>query len=227
MAQIQFKLNNQMSLFHTSQILILDQSKSLLEPTMQIEIVKQSVLSYLDEKKLDIARENITFFNEAFLNFPIEEIRLMQSAAGYSSSFSGKGQRAFILMNFETAGVPAQNAALKILEESPANTLILLPVYELWKILETIASRCLVIQLPQTKNNFHNQFTWPTNYSQAIELASKYKDRNEALSLVGGLLQLENQAKKIFLETYQALRHNQNIQLTLENCFFSLVGLKL
>ncbi len=215
-----------MSVFHTSQILLLDQGNALLEPENQIEVVKQNVLDYLSATKINITRENITFFNETYANFPIEEVRLMQTAAAYSSSFSGQGQRAFVLLNFETAGAEAQNAALKILEESPAHTLILLPVYELWKILETIISRCLVISLAQSQTRVENNFSWPNNYTEAIQLAQANKDRNKALSLIGGLMLANSPAQKSFLEAYQALRHNQNVQLSLEKCFFSLVGLR-
>jgi hypothetical protein len=219
-----------MPTFHTSQILLVDQNSALLEPEVKAAVIKQVIFDYLEKQKFSVPLANITFFNEAFANFPIEEVRLMQTAAEYSPSFSGKGQRAFILLNFESAGTPAQNAALKILEESPAQTLILLPVYELGSILPTIISRCQLVSLAKEEQTpITSDFTWPKTLAEAITLTEQYKDRNQALSLVGGLLRQSEQnssTKRLFLEAYQALRRNQNVQLTLENCFFSLVKLQ-
>lgn len=219
-----------MTTFHTSQLLLLDPSLTLLEPEAKLPIIKQLAIDYLKEQQFDIPLTNITFFNEEFANFPIEEVRAMQIAAEYSSSFSGHGQRAFILLNFESAGAPAQNAALKTIEESPAETLILLPVCELGLILPTIISRCRLVTLNKSSQIAPNpDFNWPQNLAAAISLAEKYKDRNQALSLLSNLLSQTTSPtpiKKYLLQAYQDLRRNQNVQLTLENCFFSLVKLK-
>lgn len=219
-----------MSTFHTSQLLILDQGSALLEAEAKVALIKQVISDYLKQQDFDVPANNITFFNESYDNFPIEEVRAMQVAASYSSSFTGNKQRVFVLLNFESAGAPAQNAALKILEESPAQTLILLPVYELGTILPTIISRCQLVSLAREEQvSTLTDFTWPKTLAAAITLAEKYKDRAQAISLISSLLrqnELNPQAKQFLLQSYQDLRRNQNVQLALENCFFSLVELK-
>ncbi len=226
----------QMRSFFTSEILVLPKQISSLDLTEQlaekVQLSKELIMDYLSSKKEFATTNNISFFNLEHANFPIEEIRRMQIEAEYSSSLSGQAKRVFVLCNFDTASIPAQNAALKIIEESPADTLILLLVDRKERILETIISRCLVIDSFETKFKQTTpakiNFSWPKNYSQAILLAEQNKDRHKALKLVENLLatNLSRQKKETLLSAYQALLRNQNVQLVLENCFFSLVSLE-
>jgi len=241
MAQISLELNNQMKKFYTSEILVLPKEIDFFDQEEKFLVAKKIVDHYLLNKKNFASNKNLVYFNQDYANFPIEEIRRMQTEAEYSASFSGQEKRAFILFNFDSATSAAQNAALKIIEESPAETLILLLISKKEKILETITSRCLIIQIDEgelkeikiTTKKLENNFSWPKNYSQAIELAEQNKDRIEAMNLIESLLKKEtletkakNQAKQILLRAYQDLNRNQNVQLTLENCFFSLVSLE-
>jgi hypothetical protein len=61
------------------------------------------------------------FFNIEYANFPIEEVRRMQIEAEIALIFGQEKESC--LFNFDTASIPAQNAALKIIEESPMDTL--------------------------------------------------------------------------------------------------------
>lgn len=257
MAQMDLKLNNQMQNFYTSEILILPKIVNTLALEDQLEekvdLIKEMVRDYLSSKKDFTTINNLSFFNLAYANFPIEEVRKMQVEAEYSASLSGQGKRVFVLLNFDSASSAAQNAALKIIEESPKDTLLLLLVSKREKILETITSRCLTIQLKPTANvvakaknieiandtdaentdivteNEPELFTWPHNYSQAIALAAQTKDRSKAINLLEKLLEnktLKLKTKQSLLRAYQDLGRNQNVQLVLENCFFSLVSLE-
>lgn len=232
------KLNNQMQNFYTSEIIILPRKVNTLNlqenPELQIVAIKEVVEEYLSSKEAFANTKNISFFNQEYANFPIEEIRRMQAEAEYSTSFGGQENRVFVLFNFDSASDAAQNAALKIIEESPKNTLILLLVTKKDKIFETIISRCLIVQLEtedkkRVENELPIDFAWPKNYSQAIELATLNKDRLKALHLVEQLLELKDlnlKQKQVLLRSYQDLNRNQNVQIVLENCFFSLVGLE-
>lgn len=234
MAQIDLELNNQMHNFYTSEILILPKTLEFLETEEKLVELKKLVSNYLAKHKNLSTLKNISFFNQELINFPIEEVRRMQTEAGYSASLSGQEDRVLVLLNFDSASIPAQNAALKIIEESPIKTLVLLLCFKIEKILETIVSRCLVIQLDTKKQlinaeNINQTFSWPQNYSQVISLVEQYKDRLKAINLIEQLLKdskLEYQKKQVLLQAYQALNNNQNTQLTLENCFFSLVRLE-
>lgn len=245
MAQIAFKLNNQilkMKNFYLSEILLLPKEVNDLNWADRLEekvaYIKEIIINYLSSKKDFQNTHHLSFFNSQYANFPIEEVRKMQVEAEYSASLSGQDKRVFVLLNFDTASPAAQNAALKIIEESPKNTLILLAICKKERVLETIISRCLCVPLqssqstPQNTNsnaNLTNNFNWPQNYSQAIDLAAQNKDRAKAISLLEELLKdktLQLKTKQNLLRAYQDLSRNQNVQLVLENCFFSLVGLE-
>lgn len=225
-----------MSNFYTSEILLLPKKIEFLDTAEKLSSLQKIVYDYLAQQKKFSNLQNISFFNQELINFPIEEIRRMQVEAGYSASLNGQEDRALVLLNFDSASSAAQNAALKIIEESPSQTLILILVFKIEKILETILSRCLLISLDHEKANAEvddlettDNFSWPKNYAQAITLAETYKDRFKALQLVENLLktkQLNSHKKQVLLQAYQDLNHNQNTQLTLENCFFSLVHLE-
>ena len=227
----------QVQKFFTSEILVLPKETNSLEFEEKIEekviFIKKIIGDYLTSKPDFALNKNLTFFNLEYANFPIEEVRKMQVEAEYSSSFSGQDNRVFVLLNFDSATAPAQNAALKIIEESPRDTLILLLVSNKERILETIASRCLVVSLEPKENSLKStpketNFAWPKNYSQAIDLALENKDRAKAIYLIEELLReksLTVKKKQLLLQSYQDLRRNQNVQLVLENCFFSLVSL--
>ena len=231
-----------MSNFYTSEILTLPQNWLSLTSTEQFELARILVRNYLEQQTAWHSCQNIIFFNQNLENFTIEEIRKLQWEAEHSASLSGKAQRVFVLLKFDSASLPAQQATLKIIEESPAETLILLLCYQVEKILTTILSRCILVstealltQLPPTKQldstfaTLLDAFDWPQNYSQAIQLAEKYKDREQALNLITALLEkkeLSRPIREALLKAYQDLNHNQNTQLVLENCFFSLVHLE-
>lgn len=222
--------------FYTSEILILPKNLEFLTTEEKLLELKKIINHYLIDKKNLASSRNISFFNQELTNFPIEEVRRMQTEASYSASLSGQEDRVFVLFNFDSASIAAQNAALKIIEESPPQTLILLLCFKIEKILETIVSRCINIQLNEAKEenpkNIESKtqnFTWPTNYSQVIALAEQYKDRIQALDIIEQLLkkpEFKFQKKRMLLQCYQDLNNNQNTQLALERCFFNLVSLE-
>ncbi len=220
-----------MPTFFTSEILLLPKTLNSQE---SLEQVKELIKDYLQEKPDFNSSQNLIFFNQECANFPIEEVRNIQAEAQYSAGFSGGVKRAFILCNFDSAGDPAQNAALKIIEESPRDTLILLLVSQKEKLLETITSRCLTVSLEgkiHSTDGFVEEDTetsWPINYAQAIALGEKYKDREQALQFISSSIDRTSTSakqKQILLQAYQDLNRNQNVQLVLENCFFNLVTL--
>ena len=226
--------------FYTSEILILPKEINSLRFEDQLELkithIKKILENYLSSKE-GFSLSKVSFFNIEYANFPIEEVRRMQAEAEYSPSFSGQEKRVFALLNFDSATTPAQNAALKIIEESPRDTLIILLVGKKEKILETISSRCLTVRLPALETteeqvnqsaNILKDFSWPQTCSQAIDLAQANKDRIKALSLIEELLNeksLSLAQKQNLLVAYQDLERNQNVLLVLEKCFFSLVDL--
>ncbi|MBR1985186.1 MAG: hypothetical protein IKA31_05525 [Clostridia bacterium] len=65
--------------------------------------------------------------------------------------------KVFIFNNFSTANTQSQNKLLKILEEPPKNTYIILNVTNINKVLPTVVSRCKKIRLsPLSKQEIEN-----------------------------------------------------------------------
>ena len=65
--------------------------------------------------------------------------------------------KVFIFNNFSSANIQSQNKLLKILEEPPKNTFIILNVTNINKVLPTVLSRCKKIRLlPLTKQEIQN-----------------------------------------------------------------------
>ena len=171
----------------------------------------------------------------------IETIRDLISELAYAPHL-GKS-RAFVLLSADQLSVAAQHAFLKSLEEPPANTLILLVSAAQNKLLPTIRSRCLSHLHQSTTESFVSKdlplvlqklLSTPTDvsYSELVEIATEYKDRDQALQLVQQLLftsqqQQTDPKQKVKLQnqlltTLNHLQANANVRLALEGCFFTI-----
>lgn len=95
-------------------------------------------------------------------NLKLETIKLAQgleinwleeytinAVRGWQKKLSFKGPKAGIVLEADKLSVPAQNALLKILEEPPSNTIIILTAYSQFALLPTIVSRCQIIRFQQ------------------------------------------------------------------------------
>lgn len=100
--------------------------------------------------------------------------------------------KVFIFNNFSSATIQAQNKLLKILEEPPKNSYIILNVTNINKVLPTVISRCKKIRiLPPSKTELEqvinsqyktvldvcqNSLTKAINYSSNDEFLNVYKN---------------------------------------------------
>lgn len=103
------------------------------------------------------------------------------------------GYRLIIVYKFETATEEAQNAFLKLLEEPPSDTMILLVAKESQKILPTVFSRCHLIKTNPIGNN---KLSGKENLTDLMEIlksspgkrlqiAGNYnKNKNDALNFL-------------------------------------------
>ena len=80
----------------------------------------------------------------------IADVRNIQKAI-LLKPFRGK-TKAVIIDTYESITLEAQNALLKILEEPPANTIIVIMTAKRELILPTIISRCKIIVLKEKEN---------------------------------------------------------------------------
>jgi len=203
----------------------------------------QKLSQYLTKEwKLDFSPQPDLFvFNEDGQGLSIETIRDLEEIILYSPY--KLPHKTIILANFDQAGIPAQNAFLKKLEEHPSYIRFVLQSANEQQILDTIKSRCQIINLMgQTKEdkletdlatNFLALFP-DSSYAQLIEWASGHKEREEAITFLTDLvnqlhqlLQQQPTAKTLIAldATNLALsqiKQNFNVVMTLENCIFSI-----
>jgi DNA polymerase III subunit delta' len=96
----------------------------------------------LKENNVDPLDINLQIFEKAM---GIEDVRDIQKAI-ILKPFKGK-TKAVILEIYENITTEAQNALLKILEEPPANTIIIISASKKELLLPTIISRCKIISI--------------------------------------------------------------------------------
>jgi len=127
----------------------------------------------------------------------IEEIRSLSKI--FSLKPYGSKNRLVVIFNMEKATVEAQNALLKILEEPPADTYLLLTCESKEILLPTIPSRCLIItqtgggsdsaNMEKTEKLLREILT--ASPGKRIILAqSRAKTKEEARSLLDAIISL-------------------------------------
>lgn len=172
--------------------------------------------------------------NEALSIDQVRKLQQVLTYRPYQADFS-----LIIIHRINAASIPAQNAMLKILEEPPAYVRLILLCDNQVAVLPTITSRCLIVSLTtdpiqaQEDQTVTFESISGLSYSQQIELAEKYSDREEAINLldvlfISGEKHLLQQPQrtttwlKTLLKTKQLLEQNVNVRLAMEECFFSL-----
>jgi DNA polymerase III subunit delta' len=104
------------------------------------------------------------------LNIPIETIRELKKEAMYAP-FEAK-KRVFIIAGIEYFSREAANSFLKLLEEPPANLMIILIADDINSVLDTIRSRCQPVLFPMFSEE------------QVMEIIAKYYDPNDELKAI-------------------------------------------
>jgi DNA polymerase III delta prime subunit len=217
--------------FYISEILFLTKfAEQQQKNSLELTEIKDLVLNHLEKTHPQslASKKNIFWYNSNLENFKIALAREIIQEAQYSN-WSQEGIRILVLLNFETASLAAQNALLKLIEEPPTNTLIILPVVNSHRLLATINSRCSLCHINQDhleneKEKITDEFFWPNNLAETFTIVSKYKDRETAKNFVKSLLeqkQLGYKEKKALTQAYLDLENNLNVRLALEHCFFS------
>ncbi len=107
----------------------------------------------------------------------IGQIRALQHALGLRSSEGGR--RAAVVADAEWLNSEAQNALLRLLEEPPANTSLILLTTSTAGLLATVRSRCLRVRFPAASAETEpagpaaeTARTWLTRFEQLHELST-------------------------------------------------------
>lgn len=110
------------------------------------------VSNFLKEKGVDPIDINLHAFEKIM---GIEEVRNIQKKI-ILRPFKGK-TKAVVIDAYSEITVQAQNALLKVLEEPPANTIIIISTAKKELLLSTIISRCKIIELKEKETNLANE----------------------------------------------------------------------
>jgi hypothetical protein len=182
---------------------------------------QQATENFLQKQELvnvNQPQTNLSYLNQEGETLKIATVRDLISNSAFST-YSDKKQL-FVILHADKSSIPAQNALLKIVEEPPANTQIILAVSEPSLLLPTIHSRCHKIFLDQieaerdqaSKDMTLNVTTVlqqicskKFDYPQAIELAEQYKTREDGSQLVMSLITaLHQQLNKPLNQNYSS-----------------------
>ncbi len=138
-----------------------------------------------------------------------------------ASSPKGDKYKTIFLLNCHTMSIPAQNALLKSLEEHPSYIRFILHTNNLNSLLDTIISRCRVVQLPSPHQ------TKTAELNQLDNLINNISQREEAIELTQEIIAtLRHRLKKdpnlthlnhlkLAIRAFQYLKANAHIGLTL------------
>ncbi len=221
---------------NSSVLLIIDRPSGHKELANQF-LLDQGIL----KKKV---ATGLVWFNQEEENLKIETVREFINKASYGT-YAGE-DRISVLLHVDQGSQAAQNALLKIVEEPPANTTIVLTATDAHDLLPTIKSRCLIHYLDKTQQKKEpDQETkkiidhWSQllknpqqiSYSQIIDFSQNHK-RAEAKIIVRYLINRLHQqpqknrqtliSLKQLLKVYKQLNQNLNVKLSLENCLFKI-----
>ncbi len=109
----------------------------------------------------------------------VDQIRALIDAFGFSQHSAG--QRIALIAPAEAMNINAANALLKLLEEPPADSLMLLVCSDVSRLPATIRSRC--VHFPMTAPDADTASRWLQSQSAYFALADNAK---HALRIVGG-----------------------------------------
>ena len=110
------------------------------------------ISDFLKEKEIYPIDVNQQVYEKAM---GIEDVRSIQKKI-LLKPFRGK-TKAIVIQVYENITTEAQNALLKILEEPPANTIIVISIQKKELLLSTIISRCKVIELKEKEISLINE----------------------------------------------------------------------
>lgn len=152
----------------------------------------------------------------------ISDIRTLQKSL-FLKPFKST-TKAAILKNAQNLTIAAQNALLKVLEEPPNNTLIILTVTQKELLLPTILSRCTIIELKKTDTDLSEkeiaQYTkvlsslLSDGVGEKLKVAQDIaKDKNEAVVWLEKMILCSRQKllEDIFNDNNETIQQLNNV----------------
>ncbi len=197
--------------------------QSILISGKNIQVREAYIDKLLKEQAID-AFDVATLAHEGSIG--IEEVRLLQKKM-YLTPLRSK-TKAVIINNAQNLTIEAQNALLKVLEEPPNNTIIVLTAENKNLLLPTILSRCKIIELKSSENQLEsNDLSTLAQYGvgKRLKLAQDIaKDKDGALAWIeNAILVIRKQLTNSILRESKANREVNNTTMKqLNNTIVSL-----
>ncbi len=202
---------------------------------------KDQLLREVDKicKEKKINKFDVNFL-ESEKQIGIPDIRNFQKNA-YLKPFKSK-EKLLVLFAVNGITIEAQNALLKILEEPPLNTIIILAVENTDLILPTVLSRCKIIKLKDNKETDEEKYLLllesikKAGIGERLKIAEKLsKEKENILLILKELIEIlrrdlicsptkeKIKAIKAFQKTYAIIKTtNANRRLVIENLLLNL-----
>ena len=133
-----------------------------------------------------------------------------------------------LIKSADTITLPAQHALLKILEEPPRHSIIVLLSSSRHQLLDTIISRCQIIHLTSQANPVKNMYPQisAASLAERINLATALaKDKDAALAFC--LNQVKFFPSRCLANSFTYIQANVNLKLVMENLLFSYPFVKV
>ncbi len=143
---------------------------------------------YLREIALQTPGSLYHWINDSESKISIELVRRLKKQLSYS--YAAHEPQFYVIHRLENGSTASQNALLKILEEPPPNTQLVITTQQPELILPTIHSRCIFLTLSQNDSadnlqagtDFFIQIEHAKNFGELIQIAEKIGDREVAIS---------------------------------------------
>lgn len=158
-----------------------------------------------DMEKIDPIDIDMQIFEKAM---GIEDVRNIQKKI-LLRPFKGK-TKAVVIDAYESITTEAQNALLKVLEEPPANTIIIIATSKKELLLPTIISRCKIILLEDEKIDLKNEDIAQLDNSLAVVLNGKIGDKLKAAQDIAKNKETAVWLEKMAIFARQKLVENYN-----------------
>ncbi len=154
---------------------------------------KRSIANFIASKLLNISPEQLSTYSNILNIEPdnssisIEKIRLAQQFLKLRTTGDSPVRRILIVDQAEQMTIEAQNAFLKILEEPPADTVILIITNQKIKLLPTIRSRAQTLTVQNLSKNQINEYFINQGFGQE-DINKAYNITNGRIGIMSTLL---------------------------------------
>lgn len=193
------------------------------------KLCDELLISEFDRTMVEIQTDTAKKSDKVPKSIGIEEIRIFQKKLFLKPLKSML--KAGIIHANDTLTIQAQNALLKVFEEPPENTILILTSTNKEMIIETLCSRCTIITLTDKKDSEFDkkeveQFLTileSPKIDEKLKIAEVYaKDKAKTLELIDQAIQRKRNELLEYIEENEKTTLNVKIIQDLQNCYTTL-----